>query len=238
MQRSRVAGSVVTTMIAAFLSGRSAAQSGAERQVWETLLQKPLPEATEPIISVFSISGSPAPPVQPPIGAGHTHAGPVFVYILQGEIETQVEPDPPAVYKPGDFFYEAPMHVHRFQRNLSKTEPGRVIVFQAGNTGQASPAVKSLLQAPLQITANQELSLMRLTLPAGARSNARAHSGPAFVYVLEGQMETQGTTYSAGDLLLEPANQTELTYRNVSGAEPVKLLLYQASDKNNPSPAR
>ncbi|MBZ5673984.1 MAG: cupin domain-containing protein [Acidobacteriia bacterium] len=238
MQKSRVVASVLTAGFAAVLASRIAAQSGAEKPLWETLIKKPLPEDSQPTISVFSISGSSAPPVQPPIGAGHTHAGPVFVYILQGEIETQVEPDPPAIYRPGEFFYEAPMHVHRFQRNLSKTEPGRVIVFQAGNTGQANPAVKLLLQEPLRTTVNQELSLLRLTLPAGALSGTRDHSGPGVVYVLEGKVEASDATYRAGDLFPEPANLAGLTFKNASSSKPAKLLLYQVSDMGGPGSAR
>jgi quercetin dioxygenase-like cupin family protein/peroxiredoxin len=197
-------------------------------------MRAPVPEDSEPKISAFSITGPPAPPVQSPIGAGHTHAGPVFVYILQGEIETQVEPDAPRIYQPVQFFYEAPMHVHRFQRNLSKTEPGRVTVFQQGNTGQAA-AVKLLLQEPLLYTTNQEASLLRLTPPPGAAAQARTHSGPGFVFVREGKIETgsanQTKIYSAGDLCPEPANVSGPTYRNASGGEPAKLLLYQVSEK-------
>jgi quercetin dioxygenase-like cupin family protein len=233
MRHSWITLIILTAVLVAFPEGRLGAQSADERPVWETLMQQPLPEDTQPVISVLSISGPPAPPVQPPIGAGHTHAGPVFVYILQGEIETQIEPDLPAIYKPGEFFYEAPMHVHRFQRNLSKTEPGRVIVFQAGITGQASPAVKLLLQEPLQTTVKQELSLLRLTLPAGALSATRDHSGPGIVYVLEGKIETSSATYGAGDLFLESARGAGLTFKNAS-SEAARLLLYQVSDKPKP----
>jgi quercetin dioxygenase-like cupin family protein len=231
MRNSRIVAPVLTLVLGALPAGRLAAQSGAERPLWETLMQAPLPEDCQPIISVFSISGPPAPPVQGPIGAGHKHAGPVFVYILQGEIETQIEPDPPAIYKPGDFFYEAPMHVHRFQRNLSKTEPGRVVVFQAGNTGQANPAVKLLLQEPLQTTANRELSLLRLTLPAGTMSEGSGQSGPGMVYVLEGKIEAAGRTYSAGDLFLKPANAAGLAFKNANRSDPARLLLYQVSEQ-------
>jgi quercetin dioxygenase-like cupin family protein len=234
MRNSRIIANVLTTVLAAFPAGRLAAQSGAEPPVWETLLQKPLPEDCQPIISVVSISGPPAPPVQPPIGAGHTHAGPVFVYILQGEIETQIDPDPPATYKPGEFFFEAPMHVHRFQRNLSKTEPGRVIVFQAGNTGQPNPAVKLLLQEPLRTTLNQELSLLRLTLPGGALAETRPHSGPGFFFVLEGKIEnpaSESKAYGAGDLFLEPLGHTGTGIRNASDREPARLLMFQVNER-------
>ena len=229
MQNSRIITTALTALLAAL-------PAGAGKPVWETLMQAPLPDDSDPQISVFSIPVPPAPPVPHPIGAGHTHAGPVFAYILQGEIENQVEPDPPAIYKPGGSFYETPTRVHRFLRNLSTTEPAKLIVFEAGSTGQAAPAIKTLLQEPLRTTANQELSLLRLTLSAGASSDAHQHSGPAVVYVLEGKIETSSTTYSAGNLFLEPAYRAGITYRNTSSSEPAKLLLYQVSEKGGPSP--
>jgi quercetin dioxygenase-like cupin family protein len=239
MPKYRVVALALSSVLAIFLAGRVEAQAGAGSPAWETLIQKPLPEDTEPKVSIFSIVGPPAPPVPPPIGTGHIHAGPVFVYILQGEIETQIEPDPPGIYKPDEFFYEAPRHVHLFQRNLSKTEPSRVIIFQAGNTGQPAPVVKLLLQEPLRTTVNQELSLLRLTLPPGALSAGRAHSGPGFVYVLEGKIETSGTTdqpkiHNAGDLFVEQASRAGLTFKNASGTGTARLLLYQVNEKDPP----
>jgi quercetin dioxygenase-like cupin family protein len=70
--------------------------------------------------------------VSPP----HKHPGPVFAYILEGQIENQVDPDPPKTYSVGDFFYEPTMHVHRSLRNLSDTQTARVLVFQLVPKGQ------------------------------------------------------------------------------------------------------
>ena len=141
-------------------------------------MQKPLPEDAEPRLSVVSIPVPPAPPEPRSTGAGHTHAGPVFAYILQGNIENQVEPDLPAVYKPGDFFYKAPGRVHRFLRNLSTTEPAKLIVFQSGATGTPAPVIRTLHQEPLLTTKNQEVSLLRLTLAPLSLSETPARSNP------------------------------------------------------------
>jgi quercetin dioxygenase-like cupin family protein len=237
MRTSWIPATILIAALAALPAARLTAQSGAGNAAWETLMRAPLPEDSEPKVSAFTLSPSPVS------GPGHTHAGPIFAYILQGEIENQVEPDPPAIYKAGAFFYEPPMHVHRLLRNLSTTAPAKLIVFQAGRLGRTgqpiSPAFKPLLEAPLPSTANQELSLLRLTLLAGARSEARAHSGPGIVYVLDGKIETSGAAdppkvYSAGDLFLEPADRAGLTHRNASDTEPAKLLLYQVSAKGAP----
>jgi len=212
-------------LIALLIAGTLEAQP-----IWETLMQAPLPPDAEPKITVLTLPFAPAPPVPPAIGAGHTHPGPVFAYILQGEIENQVEPDPPQIYKPGGFFYEPPRHVHKFMRNLSSTEPAKAIVFQAGATGPPSPVIKRLFEAPLPSTTNQELSLLRLTLSPGTTAESHPHSGPAVLYVLEGKVETSGMTYAPGDLFSEPPHAAQSAYKN-AGSEPAKLLVYQVSEK-------
>jgi quercetin dioxygenase-like cupin family protein len=240
MHTSRIVASALSTALAAFLARSLSAQSGVPSgtggPVWQTLMQKPLPEDAEPKLSVVSIPVPPAPPEARPTGAGHTHAGPVFAYILQGEIENQAEPDPPEIYKPGDFFYEAPGHVHRFLRNLSTAEPAKLIIFQSGATGTPALAIKMLLQEPLLTTKNQEVSLLRLTLAPLSLSETPAHSNPDVIYVLEGKIETTSTpnqtrTYNPGDLFLDPANRAGLSLKNPSGSEPAKLLLYHVSEK-------
>src|SRR5579884_1192482 len=36
----------------------------------------------------------------------------------------------------GPFFYEPPMHVHRSLRNLSRTKPARLLIFEVGEKGK------------------------------------------------------------------------------------------------------
>jgi quercetin dioxygenase-like cupin family protein len=49
------------------------------------------------------------------------------VYVLDGELESQVEGQPLKVYKKGDTFYEPARGVHAVSRNPSKTEPVRFL---------------------------------------------------------------------------------------------------------------
>lgn len=69
------------------------------------------------------------------VSTAHKHPGPVIGYILEGTIENQVEPEAPKMYHAGEYFYEPPLHVHRVFRNLSTTEPAKVLVFQIGEKG-------------------------------------------------------------------------------------------------------
>jgi quercetin dioxygenase-like cupin family protein len=228
------------------------AQTRAGGPVWETLIRAPLPEDSEPFMSINGLSVS-AEPV-----AEHSHASPVFAYVVQGEIENHVEPGPPAVHKAGGFFYEPPRHLHKMLRGLSPTEPAQLIIMGAGRTGVPASLIKLLDDEPVQLlrfrfgeptqplryqfreplvsTVNQELRLVRLTLPAGARAHARAHSGRGLVFVLEGEIEVSGATarpraYGAGDLFREPAGQGGIALRNTSASESARLLLYQVSAK-------
>jgi quercetin dioxygenase-like cupin family protein len=97
----------------------------------QTLMQESLAEMSNPEVTVLTLTVAPGGSSQP-----HKHTGPVFAYLLEGEIENQVDPDPPRRYKPGDYFYEPPMHVHRALRNLSSTKPAKLLIFQVGEKGK------------------------------------------------------------------------------------------------------
>lgn len=106
---------------------------------------KPLIEETieampESIASLLILNIPPQKPSSPHAFTVHQHSGPIFAYILEGNIENQVEPDPPKTYAAGDVFYEPTMHVHRMLRNLSETEPARILVFQLAPKGKP-PAI-------------------------------------------------------------------------------------------------
>jgi quercetin dioxygenase-like cupin family protein len=202
-----------------------AAQTPPTRSAaWETLARLPLPEESDPVIAVSNFRLNAAPPTPLPIGAGHTHQGPVIGYVIEGEIETQIEPAPAAFY--------------RFMRNTRTTEPARLITFAAGSRGQPVPFITVLREERLASTRNQDVSLLRITLPPGVRSDAHAHSGPGLVYVLQGNIEAIGAaeprSYSAGETLLDPAAGTGLTFRNVSNSDTARLLLYQVGAVANP----
>jgi quercetin dioxygenase-like cupin family protein/DNA-binding PadR family transcriptional regulator len=221
---------------------RVAAQSAAVVARWEALVRVPLPPDGDPVISVNALT-MPAQPV-----AEHSHPGQTIGYIAQGEIENQVAPDAPAVYKPGSHFYEAPRQLHKMMRNVS-AEPAKLLIFHAGRTGVPAPLLKPLQgdtkltfsentqwQVPLPSTANQELRLIRLTMPVGSRTEVAAHSGPGMIYVLEGSISIVGTgvpqplTYNAGDLFPDPAKRDGVIFRNLTGKGPATLLLYHVSD--------
>jgi quercetin dioxygenase-like cupin family protein len=216
-------------------SAGGARTAALRRVAWETISRLDVPDGIEPVISVSRFELAAAPKVPRPIGEGHTHQGPVFGYVLQGEIENEVEPNPPARYKPGEFFSEPAGHLHRFLRNVRTTEPAALLTFQVGSRGQSVPFIKLLLEERYPAMKNQEATLLRLTLRPGARSDPHAPAGRGIVYVLSGKVDTatatnEPRTYTAGETLFQPGIGPVLTFRNTS-REPATLLLYHVGPK-------
>lgn len=74
----------------------------------------------------------------PPGGgsSAHHHAISAFlyVYVLSGSIESQIEGEPLKVFKAGESFYEAPGAHHLIGRNVSKTEPAKLLAVFVADT--------------------------------------------------------------------------------------------------------
>jgi quercetin dioxygenase-like cupin family protein len=208
----------------------------------EMLVREPLPEDIEPVISVNGLTMTEQPVAE------HSHPGPVIGYVFDGEIENQIDPDPPAIFKVGGVFYEPPRHLHKIMRAVGAA-PARLLVFHAGRTGVPESQLRPLpnegttlsfgvltqWQVPFSATADQELRLVRLTLPIGSHAEAFANSGPGLIYVAEGVVtisgpSTEPQTYWAGDLFRDP-NNADLTFNNASSTAAAKLLLYHVTTK-------
>jgi quercetin dioxygenase-like cupin family protein len=105
------------------------------------LIEEPLPAMPDSVASMLVLTVPPHNPSSTRAFPAHQHSGPVFAYILEGNIENQVEPEAPKTYAAGDVFYEPTMHVHRVLRNLSETQRARILIFQLAPTAnhQLSP---------------------------------------------------------------------------------------------------
>lgn len=57
----------------------------------------------------------------------HSHPCPVIAYVVDGEIRSQVEGQPEAVYKAGESFYEAPNGIHQVSANASRTKAAKLL---------------------------------------------------------------------------------------------------------------
>lgn len=96
----------------------------------DSLIKEPLAKMAHPVVDMITLTMPPGSSSKP-----HYHTGPVFAYLLEGEIENQVEPEQPKRYGPGGYFYEAPKHIHRMMRNLSKTKMAKLLITQVEEQG-------------------------------------------------------------------------------------------------------
>lgn len=73
----------------------------------------------------------------PPNGISppHHHGGSVTVYVLSGVIRSQLQGQPPIVYRAGESFFEPPGAVHLLAENMSATEPARILAVFVADEG-------------------------------------------------------------------------------------------------------
>jgi quercetin dioxygenase-like cupin family protein len=88
------------------------------------LLNVPLPPlGDDQEVVVLELDWAPGHSSQP-----HRHNAHVFVYVIEGEIQMQVEGGELTTLGAGEMFYENPDDVHTVSRNASDMEPARVLV--------------------------------------------------------------------------------------------------------------
>ncbi len=124
-----------TALAAAMVVGMASFHSANAQQEYvskataQTLHQAPLPgvEGKEVIIKHFS-----APPEF--VGGRHSHPGPVYVYVLEGEFTVKTEGGT-KTYKAGQLYPEALNRVMQ-GKNLSAADDLELLVFQVGDVGK------------------------------------------------------------------------------------------------------
>ncbi len=66
----------------------------------------------------------------------HHHVGSVFVYVLSGQVRSEVSGMGPAkVYKAGETFFEPPGSAHLVSENASATEPASILAVFVADDG-------------------------------------------------------------------------------------------------------
>lgn len=117
--------------VAAFsFSGVQGAAAHEVEAVIESLSNMPL----------VGIAGKEANVVRFSVGPGwtigkHTHAGHIFIYMLEGSLKIEVEGEPTQILSPGDVVYEVP-GPSMTGSNVSSTKGARFLVFQVGDIGE------------------------------------------------------------------------------------------------------
>ncbi len=120
--------------LAAIAAGRafSLAQDAPahESSKVSTLLQKALPADGNEEVTVLTVDYAPGASSE-----AHRHPGPVFGYVLEGEVQMQIEGESLKTYAAGQAFYEPRGVVHQVSRNASATKPARFLVFVVAKKG-------------------------------------------------------------------------------------------------------
>ena len=65
----------------------------------------------------------------------HRHNAHAFVYVLEGSVVMQVKGGKEVTLTPGQTFYEGPNDIHVVDRNASKTQPAKFVVFLIKDKG-------------------------------------------------------------------------------------------------------
>jgi quercetin dioxygenase-like cupin family protein len=224
---------------------------------WEnalTVLQevRPLfiPEGAEVKIVVVDL---------PPGSAGfppHRHSGPSFYYMLEGELQFELEGEPLRIIRAGEAFWEPGGDVtHYTNANNRDDIPCRFVVTLVSQSNSAMrelvPSRTSIQIAPSQSSTTNESAMSKtydgwentlrvleearppfipddvhvMTVvvdypPGSAGSPPHRHSGPAFGYMLEGEMlfEVEGEpprVIRAGEAFWEPGGDV-IHYSNAN----------------------
>ena len=96
----------------------------------------------------------------------------------------------------------------------------------------------TLVETPLAGVEGKTVLIKHFEFPPGYIGGKHFHTGPVFVYVLEGKLtidtENAGSrSIGAGELYQEPIGVT-MQASNLSAAEPTKIVVFQVSDKEKP----
>jgi len=99
----------------------------------KALLEQKIGDIQNPLVTMEVVEFGPGVSSSP-----HRHPGPVFGYVLEGELLTQVEGGAPATYKKGEVFFEPAGHVHVMAKNSSASTPVRFLAVIVGKQGSPS----------------------------------------------------------------------------------------------------
>jgi quercetin dioxygenase-like cupin family protein len=97
---------------------------------------------------------------------------------------------------------------------------------------------KTLINEPLDGVPGHEVTVAHFSFPPGWVGGKHYHTGPVYVYVLEGSftIDEQGKerqNFKAGELYREPIG-APMQARNLNASEPLKLLVFQLGPKGEP----
>ena len=122
MLRKKIIMAVLLSLIPATLMAQGAKVA--------SLLSKDLPE--NPGKELLMITVEHAPGGSSPV---HRHNAHAMVYVLEGSVVMQLKGGKEVTLTPGQTFYEGPNDIHVVDRNASKIQPAKFLVFLIKDKG-------------------------------------------------------------------------------------------------------
>ncbi|GGP27627.1 cupin domain-containing protein [Silvimonas amylolytica] len=108
---------------AAWAPVRAYAHDAGEETVTPVMKQDIPPQSGDHVL-IITVNYAPGQ-----TSKAHMHTGPIFAYVLEGHITSQLGDEPAKTYGPGESWYEAPGTHHLVSRNASDSEPAKLLVF-------------------------------------------------------------------------------------------------------------
>ena len=106
--------------------------TGLSAEAAELPLSMPLPQlAANQEMRIVEINLAPGQESAP-----HRHNAYVFVYVLEGLVNMQVEGGELVTLGPGEMFYENPDNIHAVSQNASATESAKILVHMVRTIGE------------------------------------------------------------------------------------------------------
>ena len=99
-------------------------------------------------------------------------------------------------------------------------------------------ALKTLAEKPLHGVDGKQVTILHGAFPGGWVGGKHYHTGPVYVYVLEGsftvdELGKPRQTFTVGQLYEEPIG-TPMQARNISTSEQLRILLFQVHGPGEP----
>jgi quercetin dioxygenase-like cupin family protein len=120
------------------LVSQATQSQGVTRQ---TAFEANLPNLPGQRISGFLVTYAPGAGSRP---HHHTARGSVMVYVLEGEVRSQVNDGPVTIYRAGESWQEPPGAAHRVAENASASKPARLLAIFVADSGAVLTTVDSL----------------------------------------------------------------------------------------------
>jgi quercetin dioxygenase-like cupin family protein len=128
-----VTGCLFFTPLAVQAATKAAERSKVLGQEDITLIEQTITVPEHPQVTIQTVELPPGG-----VAAPHRHPGPVFGYVLEGEVVIQMEGQNPSSYRKGQAWYEPPGLVHQLTKNPDNDKRTLFLAVIIGQEGKPS----------------------------------------------------------------------------------------------------